>query len=90
MDNQNAGYVNINGAQIHVAELRQCTADVRRFLEYLPAAQELTKHEKRSPEWFEVIDSVADPSALLATVQELGQIHMALASGMNRELEARA
>lgn len=85
-----AGYVDINGAQIHVAELRQCTSDIHRFREYLPAAQELVRHEKRSPEAFEVIDSVSDPSALLATVQELGQIQMKLANTLDNELEARS
>lgn len=84
VDNGFAGYLDINGALVHVSDLRQHTSDIHRFREYLPAALELTAQEIGSGRWFRIVESVADPAALQETCNELGTIQRALAG----ELEA--
>jgi hypothetical protein len=80
--NDFAGYLNVGGAMVHVAELRKFTDDIHRFREYLAPAKELMAHEPGSAAWLAVVESVADPAKLGETAQELASICLSLAEDM--------
>lgn len=83
-----AGYLDVNGTLIHVAELRKYTTDIHRFRNYLPAAVELCKHAPHSPPWIDVVESAENLDALLDTVRELGRFNLAEADGLEQRASA--
>jgi len=85
-----AGYLTIAGVAVHIAEVRQYTADIHRFREYLPMAEEINQHEAGSPEWIGVIEQAPDPDSLADTVSELGAFMASCAEQLRAEAERRA
>lgn len=71
-----AGYLDVDGVAVHLAEVRRHSTDVHRFQRLLPVALEVTRLQPQSPEWCAVIDRMeaADRPALAVTLQELGAI----------------
>lgn len=81
-----AGSVHIGaGVHMHVAELRQYTADVHRFQRRLPTALELQKHSARSPAWCAIVDSLGpvERQELSVTLKELGDLQQATAGELD-------
>jgi len=84
-----AGYMQVAGIAVHVAEVRKYAGDIRRFQKYLPLAEEIRNHEAGSPDWIRVIEQAPDAEALADTVAELGAFLAACADQLRAEAERR-
>ena len=88
-ENLPAGYVDIEGAAIHVAKLRKFTTDVNRFRKYLQTAVAITKTEPQSPAWIELVESADSIDELLVTMTELGHLNLTIAEDLRAEAAER-
>lgn len=79
------GCLKVGGVAVHVAVVRDFTADIERFKRDLPLVERIEKHEPGSPEWHKTVAAILDenPSVeleeLAATMAEAAEIHYAAA-----------
>lgn len=75
-----AGYMLVGTMAIHVASVREFTADIERFKRCLPLAERIEKHELGTPEWHKCVAEILDenPSIefedIAATFEESAEI----------------
>jgi hypothetical protein len=80
-----AGYIDVGGTAIHVAELRRYTKDLRRFRRYVPIASELRALGQGTPAWIERMEQLDDAAIddLVATEEECAALFAALAADLS-------
>jgi hypothetical protein len=83
MTNLPPGYVALGATAVHVAQLRQHTTDVHRFLRCYPICKQLEQHDPGTEPWRDLVRGLtADERAGVAlTMREAAALFAALAGG---------
>ena len=87
-----AGFIDLDGAAVHVATLRRFTTDVHRFQRLYPIVRKIQAHAPGSAAWVEQVAAIdrGDLAAVQTTLTEAGALHEALASELDAELLSRS
>jgi len=83
------GFVDLGTGAVHIATLRRFTSDVHRFMRHLPLMRELAEHEPGSRGAAELIARAGDVDAFALSLRECGELELALAREIERELARR-